>query len=90
MELIESVKQGLGITGNFLDNTLQIYIDEVKGYMKSSGVSDDLINSTCSIGVIVRGVSDLWNYGTGTANFSQYFIQRVIQLRLEGDNDDKL
>jgi hypothetical protein len=31
-------------------------------------------------GVVVRGVSDLWNYGAGEGKFSEYFLQRAAQL----------
>lgn len=82
-ELLELVKLGLNITGTYQDDTLALYIADVKQYMLDAGVSSDLINSNVSVGVITRGVSDLWNYGMGTANFSTYFIQRVVQLRLK-------
>lgn len=80
-EILNQVKTGLNITGNFQDETLKIYIDDVINYILDAGVSQELINSKISVGVIVRGVSDLWNYGMGTADFSEYFKQRVIQLR---------
>lgn len=80
-ELLEQVKTGLNITGNYQDSTLRLYIDDTKNYMNDAGVPLELINSDVSVGVIVRGVSDLWNYGLGTATFSEYFSQRVIQLR---------
>lgn len=80
-EILKAVKTGLNITGTYQDNTLMIHIDDVKYYMSDAGVSQDLINSSASVGVIVRGVSDLWNYGMGNADFSEYFKQRVIQLR---------
>jgi hypothetical protein len=79
-ELLEKVKSALGITGTFQDNTLAIYIDEVKAYMLDAGVKQTIIDSSASVGVIVRGVADLWNYGSGDATLSTYFMQRVIQL----------
>ena len=48
--------------------------------MSDAGVREDIINSEASVGVIARGVSDLWNYGNGSTTFSEYFYQRVIQL----------
>ncbi len=80
---LEDVKAALGITGEYQDKTLLIYINEVKEYLKSAGVSDAKIESEKSVGVITRGVSDLWNYGSGGAKFSEYFIQRAIQLAME-------
>lgn len=81
-ELLNAVKTALNITGTYQDETLNVYIADVKNFMSDSGVSDDLINSSMSVGVIARGVSDLWNYGL--AKFSDYFIQRVIQLKYKG------
>ena len=82
-ELLTHVKQALNITGTFQDNTLLEYIAETKNYMTDAGVSAALINSDYSVGCITRGVSDLWNYGMGSVTFSEYFYQRVIQLRLK-------
>lgn len=87
-ELLEKVKKGLGITGSFQDETLQIYIDEVKAFMKSAGVPDTVIQNSVSVGCIMRGVADLWNYGSGNASLSQYFKQRLIQLKaIEGEGE---
>ncbi|MDE6019681.1 MAG: phage gp6-like head-tail connector protein [Ruminococcus sp.] len=79
-ELLQKVKVGLGITGTYQDEALKIYIEDVKGFLVEAGVQSEIVNSSDSVGVIVRGVSDLWNYGMGTAEFSQYFMQRAAQL----------
>lgn len=84
-ELLNTVKTGLGITGTYQDETLLLYIEEVKNYLLDAGVSESVVNSSASVGVISRGVSDLWNYGMGTASLSEYFIQRAAQLRYKGD-----
>lgn len=81
--MLETVKTALGITGTYQDNLLQIYIDEVTAYLKSAGVSDDVIQSDASTGIIVRGVADLWNYGSGGTQLSPYFMQRAVQLALQ-------
>lgn len=78
--ILKKVKQALGITGSYQDNTLSIYIDEVIGYMEDAGVPEIIVNSPASAGVISRGVSDLWNYGTAGGTLSDYFYQRVSQL----------
>lgn len=78
--VLESVKSALGITGNYQDATLQIYIDEVMAYMRDAGVPTEVINSSASAGVIARGVTDLWNYNGGAGKLSDYFYQRVSQL----------
>ena len=92
---LESVKSALGITGEYQDATLRIYIDEVIAYMVSAGVSIDVINSNVSAGVIARGVTDLWNYNGGAGKLSDYFYQRVSQLAYtspttEGGGSDEL
>ena len=78
--MLEQVKKSLGITGSYQDNTIQEYIDEVKRYLIDGGVPKEVVNHSSSVGIIARGVSDLWNYGSGGTSFSPYFIQRAIQL----------
>ena len=73
---LTDVKNALGITGDYLDSTLQIYFDEVVDFLCDAGVAET--NITC--GIVARGVSDLWNYGSGTGKLSQYFMRRASQL----------
>ncbi|MEE0440158.1 MAG: hypothetical protein ACLUT1_07455 [Ruminococcus sp.] len=79
-ELLIKVKIGIGITGTYQDETLLTYIEEVKNFLLDGGVLESIVNGSESVGVITRGVSDLWNYGAGSAEFSTYFIQRATQL----------
>lgn len=83
IELLNKVKTGLGVTGAYQDATISLYIDEVKEFLKSSGVHQSVINSDIAVGVIIRGVSDLWTLEGGSARFSDYFNKRVIQLTSE-------
>lgn len=80
-ELLTKIKNGLGITGNYQDAALQTYVDEVKAFMLSAGVSTDVVESEAAVGCIMRGVADLWNYGSGNASLSQYFKMRLLQLK---------
>lgn len=80
--LLTKIKDGLGITGAYQDATLTVYVDDVKAFMKSAGVSDAVISSDAAVGCIMRGVADLWNYGSGNATLSEYFRMRVIQLKM--------
>lgn len=80
-ELLTQVKAALGITGEFQDDTLQVYIADVKAFMLGAGVPLDVVQSAASVGCIARGVADLWNYGAGSAKLSQYFVQRMLQLK---------
>ena len=74
--MLEDVKIGLGITGTYQDATISGYITEVKAFLIDSGVKA----SSITTGVVVRGVSDLWNYGAGEGKFSEYFLQWAAQL----------
>lgn len=82
-ELLRRVKSQLSVTGDFHDDALNGYIEEVKAYMLGAGVRQEIVNKTSSVGVISRGVSDLWNYGSGSVGLSPYFKERVIQLTFE-------
>lgn len=88
--MIDKVKTNLGITGTYQDSTIQGYIDEVKQFMIDAGVSNEVVEAETSIGIITRGVADLWNYGSGGTQLSPYFFQRVIQLasKMKGQDDD--
>lgn len=84
-DILTTVKTALGLQGNdYFDATLQIYIDEVKDYLISGGCSQAVVDSASSAGVIARGVADLWNYGSGSAELSPYFRERAIQLCSKG------
>lgn len=83
-EQLQRVKESLSITGNHLDKTLQIWLEDVKYYMADAGVKDSVIESEKAIGAISRGVSDLWNFG----KLSEYFYQRVGQLVYSKDESE--
>ena len=83
-ELLQGIKERLGITGEYHDKLLTAYADDVKAYMLDAGVLQSVIDSDASVGVISRGVADLWNYGAGDGKFSEVFYQRLIQLSLPG------
>ena len=79
-ELLTEVKKRIGVTGTYQDDTISGHIDDVKAFIKDAGVSDDVMQSRAIIGAVTRGVSDLWDYGSGKGEFSPYVMQRVIQL----------
>lgn len=84
MALLDDVKTALGVTGDYQDETLQLYINDTLEFIKDAGVSESVANSSKATGVIIRGVADLWNYGSGGADFSPYFVMRVTQLAYKG------
>lgn len=78
--ILTGVKNALGITGTYMDDTINVYINEVTDYMSSAGVTDSII--LASVGVIARGVNDLWNNSAGNGKLSPYFYDRVTQLAM--------
>ncbi len=74
---LQDVKAALGITGDWQDETIQVYMEEVLGYIQEAGVKEENVTP----GVVARGVTDLWNYGNGSGKLSAYFMQRVGQLK---------
>jgi len=82
-ELLTKVKTGLGITTSYQYETLQLYIDGAKAFMKSAGVKQSVIDSPASVGCILQIVSDTWNYGGGTVRISPFAEMRIVQLSAE-------
>lgn len=81
-EILTKVKAALGVTGDFQNDTLNVYIDDVMSFMRLAGISEEVLHSSVAVGVICRGVADLWNYGSGNTQLSEYFKQRVTQFML--------
>ena len=88
MILVEEIKIRLGITGNYHDELLARFADDVKAFMVSGGVPKAVVESDISVGVIARGVADLWNLGAGDGKFSQVFFQRLGQLVYESEGSE--
>lgn len=78
--LLAKVKTALLIEGDYHNDMLKIYIYEVLDYMRLAGVQENVLQSEQIIGAVSRGVTDLWNFGSGDGKLSEYFYQRVIQL----------
>ena len=75
-ELLSKVKKALNIQSDFQNDTLTQYIEEVVDYLVGAGIKRDNITA----GIVARGVSDLWNYGAGEGELSEYFYQKATQL----------
>jgi hypothetical protein len=82
-ELLTAVKSVLLISGEFHDAMLKIYIAEILDFLKSAGVPAAVLQSEKIVGIVSRGVADLWNYGAGDGKLSPYFYQRATQLTAE-------
>lgn len=88
MDLLQEIKNRLSITDDFHNDLLMSFATDTKEYLRSAGVKDSVIESEKSIGVISRGVADLWNFGSGEGKFSEMFYQRAVQLTFEKDFED--
>lgn len=77
MPTLEQIKAALGITGDYQDATLQQYYAEVVAFLLDAGVNSHDI----TVGIVARGISDLWNYGGAEGKLSEYFLQRAAQLK---------
>ena len=44
--------------------------------LKNAGIPE----SSITVGIVVRGVSDLWNYGGAKGELSPYFWERATQI----------
>ena len=83
-ERLAKVKTALGIGGDYQNETLAIYIDEVIAEMIAAGVKREVAESAAAVGCIACGVNDLWNFSSGGVKHSEYFNRRLIQLSMQG------
>lgn len=88
VERLAKVKTALGISGEYQDETLTIYIDEVIAEMIAAGVKKEVAESAAAVGCIAIGVNDLWNYSSGGVKHSEYFNRRMVQLSMIGGAAD--
>lgn len=86
-ERLAKVKTALGISGDYQDDTLTFYIDEVIEDLVDAGVARSVAESNAAVGCIAIGVNDLWNYSSGGVKHSNYFHQRLIQLSMKESDD---
>ncbi len=82
-ERLAKVKTALGIGGDYQDETLKFYIDEVIAEMIAAGVKKEVAESAAAVGCIACGVNDLWNYSSGGVKHSEYYNRRLVQLSLQ-------
>ena len=75
MVTLQQIKDATGITGEYQNGTLQIWMDEVIAFLKRSGVREDDMTA----GIVARGVMDLWNLGAGDGEFSDSFYKLAAQ-----------
>ena len=85
---LAKVKTALGISGDYQNDTLTFYIDEVIEELVDAGVARIVAESNAAVGCIALGVNDLWNFSSGGVKHSEQFNRRLIQLsKKESDAD---
>lgn len=89
LELLTEVKKRIGVTGDYQNGTIAGHIEDVKDFMRDAGVDAETMASNKIIGAVARGVSDLWDYGSGKGEFSPYFFQRVTQLSYSSESSSE-
>lgn len=77
-ELLEKVKSMTNYTSDYHNQFLGGWIDEAKEMLRQSGVSDETIEDSRSVGVITQIVVDIVDNG-GVSNGTQ---SRIAQLAL--------
>lgn len=82
-ERLAKVKTALGIGGDYQNETLTIYIEEVIAELIAAGIKKEIAESAAAVGCIACGVNDLWNYSSGGVKHSEYFNRRLIQLSMQ-------
>ena len=82
MDLLTEIKNRLSVTGDFHNEVISGFAEDVKQFMLRAGVKKSVVESEKAIGAISRGVADLW---TGNGEFSVIFLQQVTQLTFEGE-----
>lgn len=80
VDFLAETKARLGIVGDYHDATLEGYIQDVKAFLADAGVPASALDGEEAVGIVARGVADLWSYGSGTGAFSPVFYQRAAQM----------
>ncbi len=86
---LEEIKKAMNIEGDYQNDTVMLHMREVKEYLRDAGVSDRILDSERAVGILTRGVSDLWNYGSGNTSLSSYFKERAVQLALKSKAEER-
>ena len=79
-ELLNLVKTAINLKGNdYQDDTVKVWIGEVKQDLLFAGVSPDILESTLAVGCIARGVDDKW--ASHLPEYSDMFYSAAERLR---------
>lgn len=85
-DLLALVKNGINLNGNdYQDDTITVWINEVKQDLLYAGVSAEVLGSTLAVGCITRGVDDRWL--SHLPDYSDFFnkgAERLRNIQVEG------
>lgn len=83
-KLLERVKKTNNITGEFHNDRVMEYINDVKRFMAGADVPAAVLDSDKVVGLIAMGVDSLMETGA----ISPYVQSRIIQERLTEDTEE--
>lgn len=83
-ELLVEVKNGLSIpiSSTAHDAVLLQKIRAIQGFILGAGVTQEKLDTDLGTGLIVLGVSDIWNIQGGAAQLSPVFNTLLTQLAI--------
>ena len=87
-EVFDSVYAAMGFADKTNVNQIRPFYDDVVDFIQSAGITDNIILSGKVCGLIARGCMDLWDYGSGAGQLSDYFYKRLNQLKSRVRNSD--
>lgn len=77
-QLLERVKKTNNITGDYHNDRVEGYINDVKRFMAGADIPAAVLDSDAVVGLIAMGVDSLME----TGELSPYVQMRIIQERL--------
>lgn len=81
-DILAECKLGLRITSDDEDINRMVMqkVNTVKSFMIGAGVTQEGIESDIALGIIVLGVTDLWEMESGKLKFSPAFYTLLTQI----------
>ena len=87
-EVFDTVYAAMGFADNTNVAQIRPFYDDVVDFIQGAGITDKTVLSGKISGLITRGCMDLWDYGSGAGQLSDYFYTRLNQLKSRKRNSD--
>lgn len=87
-EVFDTVYAAMGFADNTNVAQIRPFYDDVVDFIQGAGITDKTVLSGKICGLIARGCMDLWDYGSGAGQLSDYFYKRLNQLKSRERNSD--